>query len=89
MTLSNYQQKPLRKGQKMSNSISGSKSDFILIWHDGQETHSESMSDWQTDYDAVAWVENHKVLYGFVAWYTVLDRQTGETVYHGLLNEIA
>ena len=64
-------------------------SNFIAIWHDGVNTHTANRSEWQTEDQAIAWVEEEKVLTGFVAWYTVLDRQTGQTAYHAELNEIA
>lgn len=69
--------------------MSKSNSNFIAIWHDGVNTHTASRNEWQTEDQAIAWVENEKVLTGFVAWYQVLDRQTGALAYHAELNEIA
>jgi hypothetical protein len=81
VTISNYQQKQLRKGQKMSN--------YIVIWHDGVKVRAKSKSSWRTEDMPIHWIENKKVLSGLVAWYQVLDRQTGQLVYHAELNEIA
>lgn len=66
-----------------------SKSNFIVIWFDGIQVQAKSKNSWTTEDMAIAWVENTKVATGFVAWYQVLDRQTGAVAYHAELNEIA
>jgi hypothetical protein len=76
----------MKGANKMSNS--NSNSNFIAIWHDGVNTHTASRG-WGTEDQAIEWVETEKVLNGFVAWYTVVDRQTGALAYHAELNEIA
>lgn len=69
--------------------MSKSNSNFIAIWHDGVNTHTKSKSEWRSEDMAIEWLETEKVLNEFVAWYTVVDRQTGTLAYHAELNEIA
>lgn len=66
-----------------------SKSNFIVIWFDGIQVQAKSKNSWTTEDMAITWIEDKKVLTGFVAWYQVLDRQTGAVAYHAELNEIA
>lgn len=63
-------------------------SNYIVIWHDGVNTHTASRG-WVTEDQAIEWVETEQVSTGFVAWYQVLERTTGHLAYHAELNEIA
>lgn len=64
------------------------KPNIIAIWHDGENTHTASRT-WENEYQAVYWLETEKVLTGFVAWYKLVDRQTGVELHHAEINEIA